>query len=107
NSNDPQVFAEMFVSVDKDRFTMFRGQADSSAQIASRPIQLAGLDADRTYEIRLLNPDDVVGVLNKNAANNLKSGEVVQLSGAALMAGALRTPNAYPLTMHVFEGIAL
>ena len=107
NSNDPQIFAEMFVAQDKSRFTLFRGQADASAQIASRPMQLAALDADRTYEVRLLNPGDVVGVLNKNAANNLKSGQAVQLSGAALMAGAMRTPNAYPMTMHVFEGKAL
>lgn len=107
NSNDPQVFAEMFVAQDKSRFTLFRGQAEASVQVASRPMQLAGLIPDQIYEVRLLNPKDVVGVLNKNAANELSTGQAILLSGAALMAGAMRTPNAYPMTMHVFEGRAL
>ncbi len=104
NSNDSQVFAEMFVAPDQSRFTLFRGQAGASSQISARPAQLTGLDPMRIYEVRLINPGDVVGVLNKNAANELWSGEAVHMSGAALMAGALRAPNAFPLTMYVFEG---
>ena len=103
-SNDPEVVAECFVDADASRFVLFRGQAGASAPIAARPFALAGLDASALYEIRLVNPEDVTPKLNRYPANALLEGETLRLSGAALMNGALRAPNAFPATMMVFEG---
>ena len=103
-SNDPEVVAECFVGEDAERFVLFRGQAGASAQIAARPFALAGLDVSALYEIHLLNPEVVTAKLNRYPANALLDGETLTLSGAALLAGALRTPNAFPATMMVFEG---
>jgi len=103
-SNDPEVVAECLVSADASRFVLFRGQSGASAPIAARSFALAGLDASALYEIRLVNPEDVTPKLNRYPANALLEGETVRLSGAALMTGALRTPNAFPATMMVFEG---
>lgn len=103
-SNDPEVVAECFIDADASRFVLFRGQTGASAPIASRPFALAGLDATALYEIRLINPEDVTPKLNRYPANALLDGETLRLSGAALMNGALRTPNAFPATMMVVEG---
>lgn len=103
-SNDPEVVAECFVDADASRFVLFRGQAGASTQIAARPFALPGLDQQALYEIRLVNPEDVARTVNRNPANALLEGETIRLSGAALMTGALRTPNAFPATMMVFDG---
>ncbi|GAB4354040.1 MAG: hypothetical protein Kow0026_12460 [Oricola sp.] len=103
-SNDPEVFAEAFVATDKARFVLFRGQAGPSSQVAARPFPLAGLDTGSLYRIRLVNPEDVTPKLNRHSASGLLGGKPVCLSGAALLSGALRAPNAFPDTMMVFEG---
>jgi alpha-galactosidase len=103
-SNDDEVFAEVFVAPDASRFVLFCGQSGASDRIAARPFSLAGLDADTLYEVSLVNPEDIPKLLNRNQSSGFMRGEPVRLSGAALMAGALRTPNPFPHTMMVFKG---
>jgi len=103
-SNDADVFAEVFVAQDASRFVLFRGQSGTSGQIAARPFSLAGLDPDTLYEVGLVNPEGIPRLLNQNQANGFLRGEPLRLSGAALMADALRMPNPFPHTMMVFEG---
>lgn len=103
-SNDPQVFAEMFVDSESDRFVVFKGQAAPSASIAAAPFRLNGLDPDGIYELTLLNPQAAPAILNRFASTGFARGEPVNLSGKALMGGALRLPNAFPASMFVVEG---
>ena len=103
-SHDPEVFAESFTARDKDRFILFKGQAGASAQIAARPLAVPGLDPDALYELRIAAPCPMARNLNQNDATGLASAAAVRLSGAALSAGALRLPNAFPETMMVVEG---
>lgn len=107
DTRDAEVHAEMFASAGDDgddRFVLFHGQAGASKQIATRPYQLAGLRSETFYDIRLVNPEDLPRTLNQNVSSPFSKGESVRLSGAALMAGALRLPNAFPATMLVVEG---
>lgn len=104
-SNDPEVFAEIFIGRDASRFVLFRGQSGASSQIGARPFALAGLDPDALYEVGLVNPEGIPRLLNQNQAIGFMKGERTRLSGAALMSGALRPPNVFPHTMLVFEGI--
>ncbi|MEL6818830.1 MAG: alpha-galactosidase [Pseudomonadota bacterium] len=98
---DPEVFAEMFVDEAGDQFVTFIGQSGASAQIASDPIRLAGLDPFASYEVNMADTESVPPVLNRNSAFGLAPS---QLSGAALMAGAFRYPNLFPASMLVYEG---
>ena len=105
-SHDAEVFAEQFSAADRSRFVLFRGQTGACAQIASRPLALTNLDAATLYNVRLINPETLPRVLNQNMASAFGRGEPVTLSGAALMGGGLRLPNAFPATMMVVEGDA-
>ncbi|WP_457938364.1 alpha-galactosidase [Mesorhizobium sp. 10J20-29] len=104
-SHDPEVFAEMFVDAGRERFIFFKGQDGASRPIAARPFALAGLDPQAIYEVKLVNPEDVTPVLNKNAATSFMSGKVQHISGRALMQAGLPLPNAFPATMAVVEGV--
>lgn len=99
--DDPEVFAEMFVDETRDRFVTFIGHRGASAQIATDPVRLTGLDPTGSYEVAMVDTQSVPLVLNRNTAFGLASS---RLSGAALMAGALRYPNLFSASMLVYEG---
>jgi alpha-galactosidase len=73
--------------------------------IAARPFALAGLDPRSVYAVRLVNPEDVTLVLNKNAATDFMTGKIRRMSGRALMQAGLPLPIASPATMAVVEGV--
>ncbi len=104
DANDDQVFAEMHVDSAAERFILFKGQAGVSGPIAARTMRLAGLDADATYEVRLINPEDIDEKVNRTDATGLTRGETIRMSGAVLMNGGLRLPNAFPASVFVVEG---
>jgi alpha-galactosidase len=101
DSDDPAVTAELQLAVDGQRFVVFAGQAEASAQILPRPLRLAGLDPDARYEIRLANPEDAPK--QSRGPNAVKSGPLT-LSGRALMTRGINLPVAWPATMWVVEG---
>ncbi|MFK7745137.1 MAG: alpha-galactosidase [Roseobacter sp.] len=100
-STDPAVIAEQQMNRDATRFVVFAGKAETSQQIAPRPLQLTRLDPTILYRVNLLN---------RTSASHLSRGQLalkdrsVTLSGAALMSSGLRLPWSFPETMWVLEG---
>jgi alpha-galactosidase len=103
-SDDAEVFAEMTVDAEAERFILFAGQSGASAQIYRRPLRAAGLDPEAIYEIRLVNPEDVSPLANRRIVNTLAEGGTMRMSGAFLMNQGIRLPNAVPASMTVLEG---
>lgn len=101
DSADPAVIAEQQLSRTGDRFVVFASKADSSAQIAPRPLRLTGLTPGATYRIEVLNRADAPGLSRGTPA--LKTGPLM-LSGAYLMNHGLTLPWHFPQTMWVVEG---
>ncbi|SHE88372.1 alpha-galactosidase [Litoreibacter ascidiaceicola] len=101
DSSDPAVIAEQQLAEGGDRFVVFAGKADTSVQIAPRPLRLTRLTPDAKYRVELINRADAVGLSRGDPA--LKSGPLV-LSGAYLMSYGLTLPWSFPETMWVIEG---
>jgi alpha-galactosidase len=98
---DPAITAELQLAADGNRFVLFAGQAETSAQILPRPLALAGLEPDARYRVTLINPEDAPR--QSRGPNALKSAPLT-LSGRALMTRGLLLPVAWPATMWVVEG---
>lgn len=101
DSDDPAVIAEQQLARDGSRFAVFAGKAETSAQIAPRPLRLTGLQPERRYRIELLNRADAPRL--SRGAPALKSGPEV-LSGAYLMNHGLTLPWTFPQTIWVLSG---
>ncbi len=101
DSADPAVIAEQQNNEDLGRFVVFAGKADTSAQIAPRPLRLTRLDSDAMYEITLINRENASVLSRGNSV--LKEGPVT-LSGNYLMSNGLTLPWSFPQTMWVLEG---
>lgn len=101
DSDDPAVTAEMQVSGAGDRFVVFAGQAETSRQTLPRPLRLAGLEPEATYQVSLLNPEDAPR--QSRGPNALKT-DPLTLTGRALMTRGILLPVAWPATMWVVEG---
>jgi len=101
DSADPAIIAEQQNARDGHRFIVFSGRADTSAQIAPRPLRLTRLDPAAMYRVNLLN---------RNSAPQLSRGDQlfkqqdVELSGTFLMHNGLTLPWSYPQSMWVIEG---
>jgi len=101
DSADPTVIAEQQIARDGARFVVFAGRADSSSQIAPRPLRLTGLVPDTLYRIHLKNRGDAPGL--SRGAPVLKRDDIT-LSGRYLMQHGLTLPWSFPLSMWVIEG---
>ncbi|MEO1026210.1 MAG: alpha-galactosidase [Pseudomonadota bacterium] len=101
DSGDPAVLAEQHLAEDGAQFVVFAGKAETSAQIAPRPLRLTLVSPYVMYEITLLNREDAVHLSRGNPA--LKYGSV-RLSGAYLMTHGITLPWSFPETMWVIEG---
>lgn len=103
-SDDAEVFAEMTVDDNADRFILFAGQAGASQQIFQRPLRAAGLDPEAIYDLSLVNRENVSPLANRRIVNSLPGGGTERFSGAFLMNHGVRLPNAVPASMTVVEG---
>jgi len=101
DSADPAILAEEQLSQDGARFVVFAGQAATSAQIAPRPLRLAGLDPGARYRVTLVNRGDAPRLSRADLA--LKAGPVT-VSGRALLDAGLMLPWSFPETIWVVEG---
>ncbi len=101
NSSDPAVIAEMQLSKGGENFVVFAGKAETSAQIAPRPLRLTRLTPDAMYRIELINRSDAPELSRGHSI--LKSGPLV-VSGSYLMNQGLTLPWSFPATMWVIEG---
>ncbi|WP_424933314.1 alpha-galactosidase [Amaricoccus macauensis] len=100
-SPDSAVIAEEQIARDGTRFVVFAGKADTSAQIAPRPLRLTRLDPDALYRVDLRNRGDAPALSRGTPA--LKDG-ALDLSGRYLMHHGLTLPWSFPETMWVIEG---
>jgi alpha-galactosidase len=101
DSADCTVIAEQQLCQTGDRFVVFAGKADTSAQILPRPLRLTQLDPQARYDLTLINREDAPAL--SRGAPLLKSQSVV-LSGAYLMQYGLTLPWDFPETIWVIEG---
>ena len=104
DSADPAVIAEQQLAGDGGRFVVFAGKADTSRQIAPRPLALTRLDPRAFYRVELVNRDDAPGL--SRGTPLLKTGPAT-LSGRYLMSHGLTLPWSFPETMWVIEGTRL
>ncbi len=104
DSSDPAVIAEQHLEQGGGQFVVFAGKAETSAQIAPRPLRLTRLSPDRHYRIELLNRADAPGLSRGDQA--IKSSPL-KLSGAYLMSHGLTLPWSFPETMWVVKGTLL
>ncbi|MDC0737661.1 alpha-galactosidase [Cognatishimia sp. SS12] len=104
DSPDPAVIAEQQLAEGGGRFVVFAGKADTSAQIAPRPLRLTRLTPDATYRIELLNRADAPEL---SRGTPLLKSEALEISGAYLMNHGLTLPWSFPGTMWVIEGTRL
>ena len=104
DSADPAVIAEQQLALDGGRFVVFAGNAETSHQIAPRPLALTRLDPRAFYRVELVNRADAPGF--SRGFPLLKRGPAT-LSGRYLMSHGLTLPWSYPETMWVIEGTRL
>ena len=101
DSSDPAVFAELQLERGGGQFVLFAGKAETSAQIAPRPLRLTRLSEDRNYRIDLVNHADAPALSRGDQA--IKS-DPLTVSGAYLMNHGLTLPWSFPETMWVVKG---
>ena len=101
DSNDPSVIAETQVARDGSRFTLFAGHVATSGPSLPRPVRLAGLDPQATYEVTLLNPEDAPPQSRGTVA--LKDAPI-RASGRFLMEQGVTLPVSWPATLWICEG---
>ncbi|MEO3432029.1 alpha-galactosidase [Inquilinus sp. CAU 1745] len=104
DSADPAMTAEMTIADDGGRFVLFAGQSTTTTQSLPRPLRLTGLEPDRSYALRLVNPEDIPAM--GRGPNALREGRTVRASGAFLMNHGVSLPVGFPATMFVIEGEA-
>ncbi|MEP5760666.1 MAG: alpha-galactosidase [Litoreibacter sp.] len=101
DSADPAVIAEQQMCETEQRFVVFAGKAETSRQIAPRPLCLAGLDPSSQYSVTLVNRDSAPAL---SRGRPILKGEPIAVSGAYLMNHGLSLPWSLPETMWVLEG---
>lgn len=101
DSPDPAVIAEQHLAEGGQRFVVFAGRADTSRQIAPRPLRLTRLTRDSMYEVELTNRGDAPALSRGDPV--LKS-QPITVSGAYLLNHGLTLPWSFPESMWVIEG---
>jgi alpha-galactosidase len=86
---------------DGERFVVFIGKADTSAQIAPRPQRLTRLDRQAHYRINLVNRLSIPAL---SRGTPLLKEEDMVVSGAWLMSHGPSVPWSFPCHMWVIEG---
>ena len=104
DSADPAVIAEQQLAEGGGQFVVFAGKAETSTQIAPRPLRLTRLTPDATYRIELINRADAPALSRGDQA--IKSGPM-EMSGTYLMNHGLTLPWSFPETMWVVKGTLL
>lgn len=103
-SADAAVIAEQQMATDGGRFVVYSGRADTSPQIAPRPLRLTRLDPAARYRITLLNRAEAPAL---SRGSPVLKDEPVEVSGAYLMTHGLTLPWSFPGTIWVLEGARL
>ncbi len=105
DSADPAVIAEQQQAEDGSRFVVFAGKADTSAQIAPRPLQLTRLDPGARYRVELRKSAVAPAAVSRGP--QILKTQPIEVSGQYLMNHGVTLPWSFPQTMWVFEGTKL
>ena len=101
DSADPAVIAEQQMAGDGAKFVIFAGKAETSTQIAPRPLQLTRLEPKARYKITLINRENA-SQLSRGAP--ILKEKPIEVSGSYLMNQGITLPWCFPETMWVVEG---
>ena len=101
DSADPAVIAEQHLAEDHQRFVVFAGKADTSAQIVPRPLRLTRLDPEARYRVTLVNR---ITAPNLSRGQPILKESSIDVSGTYLMSKGIVLPWSFPETMWVIEG---
>lgn len=104
DSADTAVIAEQQLAQNGARFVVFAGKAETSAQMAPRPLRLTGLTPGAHYKIDLLNRRDASAL--SRGQQDLKNHPITA-SGSYLINHGITLPCSFPETMWVIEGARL
>ena len=104
DSSDEAVIAEQQMCETGTKFVVFAGKAQTSAQIAPRPLQMTRLEPDARYKITLINRENA-STLSRGTP--ILKEQSIEVSGAYLMNQGLTLPWSFPETMWVIEGALL
>ncbi|MCY4179736.1 MAG: alpha-galactosidase, partial [Litoreibacter sp.] len=103
DSADPAVIAEQQAARDGSRFVIFAGKAETSTQIAPRPLRLTRLDPDARYRVNLVNRNNIAPP-TLSRGNPILKEKPIEVSGTWLMTNGITLPWSFPETMWVVEG---
>ncbi len=103
DSADPAVIAEQQSARDGSRFVVFAGKAETSSQIAPRPLRLTRLDPDARYRVTLANRNNIAPP-TLSRGNPILKENTIEVSGTWLMTQGVTLPWSFPETMWVLEG---
>ena len=101
DSSDQAILAEQQTAVDGGQFVVFAGSLGTSQQILPRPLRLTALDESASYQIKLHNKDELVGL--SRGTLDIKQQQLTH-SGAYLMNYGVNLPWQFPNAMWVVEG---
>ncbi len=101
DSADEAILAEQQLSRDGTRFVVFAGKAQTSRQIAPRPLRLTRLDPSARYRVTLLNRATAPSL---SRGSPILKERKIEVSGTWLMNQGLTLPWSFPETMWVLEG---
>ena len=106
-AGDPAVLTQMRVAEDRQRFLLFHGVLETSADEGPMPLRLKGLDPDREYHLRLVNPGILEQGIMRDWSSPLLDEDGLSLSGITLMTAGIRPPILFPHSMLIIEGTSL
>ena len=101
DTDDPVVLAELHMAEDETQFVMFANKIDTSAQIAPRPIRFSALASEKTYEVDLVNREDLHPL---SRGMPLIKQETMTVSGQYLMNHGIVLPWSLPNQCWVVKG---
>ena len=104
DTSDPAVLAEMHIAEDESQFVVFANKIDTSFQIAPRPLRLSELVDQSTYEIDLVNREELHSL--SRGELRLKVGGIT-VSGQYLMNHGITLPWSFPNQCWVIKGIVV
>ena len=101
DTDDPAVLAELHMADDETQFVMFANKIDTSTQIAPRPIRFSALASQKTYEVDLVNREDLHPL--SRGVPRIKQ-EAMTVSGQYLMNHGIVLPWSLPNQCWVVKG---
>ena len=104
---DRAIMAEMTLAADGERFVLFVGRLEASAQSSVRPLRLLGLDPQATYRLSQAHAVGPDRERQQPGAKPAPTIEGMRLSGSALMEAGIVLPMGAPESMQVVEGVRI